>query len=186
MYRDSFIFKWPMFLGLEHLQGVMLINEYPIGFLKRCRILKPKEKNDDEEHGPLAAAKVPYYVEGLGEGIRRILKDYNIRTVFKTIDNLGRILTKVKDPAPLEERPGVIYKIRCICGDFYVGETKRMLATRLKEHKAACRLGAFERSAVAEHAWQEGHEIDIDWNDMEILDTARDYTCTSEWLLRPA
>ena len=147
----------------------MLINEYPIGFLKRCRTLKPKEKND-EEHGPLATAKVPY-VEGLGEEIRRILKDYNIRTVFKTIDTLGRILTKVKDPTPPEERPGVIYKIRCICGDFYVGETKRTLATRLKEHKAACRLGAFERSAVAEHAWQEGHEID--WNDVEILDTAR-------------
>ena len=156
---------------LEHLQGVMLINEYPIGFLKRCRTLKPKEKNDDEEHGPLATAKVPY-VEGLGEEIRRILKDYNIRTVFKTIDTLGRILTKVKDPTPPEERPGVIYKIRCMCGDFYVGETKRTLATRLKEHKAACRLGAFERSAVAEHAWQEGHEID--WNDVEILDTAKD------------
>ena len=91
--------------------------------------------------------------------------------MFKTIDTLGRIFTKVKDPTPPEERPGVVYKIICICGDFYVGETKRTLETRLKEHKAACRLGAFERSAVAEHAWQEGHEIN--WNDMEILDTTR-------------
>ena len=41
-----------------------------------------------------------------------------------------------------------------------------------KEHKAVCRLGAFERSAVVEHTWQEGHEID--WKDMEIIDTARD------------
>ena len=38
---------------LEHLQGVMLNNEYPIGFLKRCRTLKWKEKNDDEEYKPL-------------------------------------------------------------------------------------------------------------------------------------
>ena len=102
-------------------------NESPIGFLKRCRTLK--RKNNDE-HKPLTTAKIPYG-EGLGEEIRRILKDYNIRTVFKTIDTLGRILTKVKDPTPPEERPGVVYKIRCICGDFYVGETKRMLATRL-------------------------------------------------------
>ena len=53
-----------------------------------------------------------------------------------------------------------------------MGETERALATRSKEHKAACRLGAFKRSTNAEHAWQQGHEIN--WNDVEILDTARD------------
>ena len=55
---------------------------------------------------------------------------------------------------------------------FYVGETGRNLTTRVKEHKAAYRLAAFDRSAVAKHAWQEGHEIE--WNDVEILDTAQD------------
>ena len=40
----------------------------------------------------------------------------------------------------------------------------------MKEHKTACRLAAFERSAVAEHTWQAGHEIE--WDDIEILDTA--------------
>ena len=34
----------------------------------------------------------------------------------------------------------------------------------------ACRLAAFQRSAVAEHAWQASHEIE--WDDVEILDTA--------------
>ena len=92
--------------------------------------------------------------------------------MFRTVDTLGRIFTRVKDPIPPEERTGVIYKIKCICGDFYVGETGRNLTTRLKEHKAACRLAAFDRSAVAKHAWQEGHEIE--WNDVEILDTAKD------------
>ena len=42
----------------------------------------------------------------------------------------------------------------------------------MKEHKAACRLAAFERSAVAEYAWQASHEIE--WDDVEILDTATD------------
>ena len=36
----------------------------------------------------------------------------------------------------------------------------------MKEHKAACRLAAFERSAAAEHAWQAGHEIE--WDDVDI------------------
>ena len=78
----------------------------------------------------------------------------------------------MKDPTPRNERPGVIYKIRCECGDFYIGETGRTLDTRLKEHKAACRQGAFERSAVAEHAWQPGHAID--WENVEIMDTHKD------------
>ena len=66
---------------------------------------------------------------------------------------------KVKDPTPPEERPGIVYKIKCICGDFYIGETGRSPTAKMKKHKAACRLGAFERSVVTEHAWQAGHEI---------------------------
>ena len=80
------------------------------------------------------------------------------------------MLTKVKDPVPPEDRTGVVYKIGCICGDVYIGETSRPLNTRIKEHKAACPLANFERSAVAEHAWQDGHSIE--WDNIEILDTA--------------
>ena len=111
------------------------------------------------------------YIEGLSEEIRKIIRGFRITTVFSTIYNLG---TRVKDPTPTDERPDIIYmyKIKCICGDFYVGETKRTLATKIKEHKAACRLATFERSAVAQHAWQEGHEIN--WDDVDILDNAKD------------
>ena len=37
---------------------------------------------------------------------------------------------------------------RCIA----IGETKRTLETRMKEHHAAVRLEQLEKSAVAEHA----------------------------------
>ena len=47
---------------LEHLQGATL----------------KRKENDDEQ---ATTAKIAY-VEGLGEEIRRILKDYNIRTVL--------------------------------------------------------------------------------------------------------
>ena len=40
----------------------------------------------------------------------------------------------------------------------------------LKEYCAAARLGQLEKSAVAEHAWQDGHTID--WSDVRILDEA--------------
>ena len=97
---------------------------------------------------------------------------YNIRTAFRSGALLGKLLTKVKDPVPLEDRPGAIYKISCLCGDSYIGETGRPTNTRVKEHKAACRLAHFEKSAVAEHAWQDGHIIE--WDQVTILDTASD------------
>ena len=37
----------------------------------------------------------------------------------------------------------------------------------MKEHRAAARLGQLEKSAIAEHAWQDGHTID--WSDVRVL-----------------
>ena len=159
---------------VKHIQGVMLNNDYSIGFPKRYRILKPKERSgseDKDEQKLHSTAKIPY-IEGLSQEIRRILRGFRTRTVFRTINKLGRILTSVKDPTPPDERPRVIYNIKHTCGDFFVGETKRTLATGIKEHKTACWLAAFERSAVAKHAWQEDHKIN--WDDVEILDKAKD------------
>ena len=51
-------------------------------------------------------------------------------------------------------------------------ETGITTNTRVKEHKAACRLANFERSAVAEHVWKDGHVIE--WDDVEVLDMATD------------
>ena len=83
------------------------------------------------------------------------------------------LLTKVKDPVPQEEKTGVVYKISCDCGDHYIGETGRTPGTRVKEHLSACKYARFERSAVAEHAWQDGHRIDLEG--VEGLDVASNH-----------
>ena len=38
----------------------------------------------------------------------------------------------------------------CSCGHVYIGETKKALETRIKEHKAATRRGKIEKSPIAE------------------------------------
>ena len=55
----------------------------------------------------------------------------------------------------------------------YIGETGRTLKTRVKEHLSACKYARFEISAVAEHAWQDGHCID--WEGVKILDVASNH-----------
>lgn len=127
---------------------------------------KGADKTDKEEPNPLfSTASIPY-IQGLSENIRRLLRGY-IRTTFKSSWTLRRMLTNVKDPVQPEERTGVIYKISCICGDAYIQS--------INEHKDQGTQGSqqaakFERSAVAEHAWQDDHSIE--WDSVEILDTA--------------
>ena len=42
--RDVISNQHPLKNEMKHQQGVMLNNNYPIGFLRRCRTLKLKEK----------------------------------------------------------------------------------------------------------------------------------------------
>ena len=53
----------------------------------------------------------------------------------------------------------------------YIGETKQRLGTRLKEYRHPCRRGMMEKSAVAEHAWENHHPID--WEETTVLDHGR-------------
>ena len=92
----------------------------------------------------------------------------DIRTVFTTISTLRQQLSKVKDPDPMLSRAGVVYRIPCSCGKQYIGETKRALGVRLKEHQAATRRGEVEKSAISEYAWEEKHHPA--WDEIAILE----------------
>ena len=87
----------------------------------------------------------------------------------------------MKDKVPAEKQSGVVYKIPCSCGKVYLGETRRRLETRLKEHKDACRRGELEKSAIAEHAWTHDHAIK--WEETSVVDRASRHT---ELLLKEA
>ena len=75
-----------------------------------------------------------------------------------------------KDPLLKDDHRGVVYKINCLnCESSYVGQTKRKLKTRIKEHKADIRKSTSEMSVVSRHQLNEMHELD--WNNIRILDT---------------
>jgi hypothetical protein len=42
----------------------------------------------------------------------------------------------------------------------YIGQTCRLLKTRIDEHKAAIKLAKTDESAVAEHVWIK-HQVDL-------------------------
>ena len=117
----------------------------------------------------------------MSEDIRRICRGHNIRVAFRSSRTLRSMLSNVKDKVPAEKQSGVVYKIPCSCGKVYLGETKRRLETRLKEHKDACRRGELEKSAIAEHAWTNDHAIK--WEETSVVDRASRH---AELLLKEA
>ncbi|KAL1110151.1 hypothetical protein AAG570_008228 [Ranatra chinensis] len=76
----------------------------------------------------------------------------------------------VKDPLPL--KTSGVYEIPCCCGESYIGQTGRLVSTRIQEHIRATKNNDM-KSAVAEHSMETGHLIDFE--KMRILASVSGY-----------
>ena len=90
--------------------------------------------------------------------IKRVYSQYGASTVFKPHQTLRQLLVIPKDKASDEEKSGVVYRYPCKgCDKVYIGQTKRSLGDRIKEH---CAKTTSNQSALAEHSKNTGHELD--------------------------
>jgi len=69
---------------------------------------------------------------------------------------------------------GVVYKISCHdCEASYIGQTKRQLRTRIKEHDSDFRKKNGSPSVISEHRRNFNH--DFEWDNIKIIDNERSY-----------
>jgi len=81
---------------------------------------------------------------------------------------LDLVRNKKKDALKEEEQRGMVYSVPCMkCEAVYIGETKKKLQERLKQHKDDLRLKR-DRNAIYKHVQEEAH--DIDWKGTEVLE----------------
>ena len=66
-----------------------------------------------------------------------------------------------------------VYRIPCECGKVYIGETRRPMQDRIKEHDRGIRLTLTETSAVSEHDHNTGHKPL--WNEVKFIDRNPNY-----------
>jgi hypothetical protein len=93
--------------------------------------------------------------------IRTSFPEVDFRFMFKAHDTLGRHFNH-KDKTQKEMKPKIVYKLNCLdCEKFYIGQSVRHVCKRKEEHMVD------QDSSVYKHAR-------IDWDNIEILDTARD------------
>jgi len=88
--------------------------------------------------------------------------------VYKLTKKLNTLIRLDKDKLPNNERTNVVYKLNCNnCNATYIGQTKRHLHTRVKEHINNIKLHATNYSVISKHKIETGH--DFDWKNPKIL-----------------
>ena len=78
---------------------------------------------------------LPYFGH-ISKTIQSILKKFQIHTISRIPFKMEGLITLGKDILNRLEKSGVIYKLICKrCKVIYVGQTGRLLNTRVEEHK---------------------------------------------------
>ncbi|XP_071582490.1 uncharacterized protein [Temnothorax nylanderi] len=101
------------------------------------------------------------YVKGLSAGIRGTLERVRCDVVYKIPKKLSAVIRRGKDRLATNRETNVVYKIDCEnCDASYIGQTKRHLETRVKEHfsdikKHDSNFSVLTFRAMREHA----HEL---------------------------
>jgi len=76
---------------------------------------------------------------------------------MKPVRKLSNLLTSSKDPVIIKSRQGVVCPIPCRdCNKRYIGENKRSLETRQREHKVDVTNKRFDKSAFTQHTFDPG------------------------------
>jgi len=118
--------------------------------------MKPATRTNKTEDKPTSTAYLPYTQTTYGR-ISRMLAKYNIKSVAISPKKISSYMPPNKD-APGLRTPG-IYKIPCECGYVYIGQSGRSVQLRIKEHDRHIRSAQPDKTAVAEHSFNQDHII---------------------------
>ena len=115
------------------------------------------------------------YIKGVSDKIKRILLETGVQVAFKLFLTIGRFLPSLKDEINHNEKSNLIYEVPCQnCPFVYIGQTKRDLKSRIKEHQRAIKYQRPEKSALCQHSMENDHLID--WSKVKILKVEHDYS----------
>ena len=170
---------WKLFHSdIKKLENILKRNAYPPKVIDRelrkylnNRLSKTKTK---EEKGKVHYFKLPYighFSKKVKTKISEICQKYchelKITTCFSLLKTGS--LFSVKDVIPSDQRSFVVYYFSCPgCNASYVGETTRILMTRIDEH-----LHSGKGSIIFEHLNQNSNCRDLaNINSFKIIDTA--------------
>ncbi|KAG5308732.1 SWET1 protein, partial [Acromyrmex insinuator] len=155
-------------LKIEKTRGTLIscINSafYPLAtFLKdiidnnffstiKIKILENRSNLDKNNSNLKKKFFIISYLSKVSEKFKKLSHIQGFNIAYKLINKMNRFIKTGKEPLRKEDHCGVVYKINCLnCEFFYIGQTKRKLKTRIKEHRAGIRSSTSEMSVVSRH-----------------------------------
>ena len=148
---------------------------------------KDRRKKDSGKDKNRGMVILPY-IGGISEKLARILKKRKVTTAMRPHTTLKNMLVHPKDKTDPKEG---VYTIDCeSCDMKYVGETKRVVKARVKEHRTEVEKmqevmvytrnarkaseTTVHKSAITDHVSQLNHLID--WDSAKLVERERDWT----------
>ena len=123
--------------------------------------------SDNVARDPLKFITIPY-IKGLSDGVGRTMRDAKFKVLLTIPKKLDCIIRRGKDTLPNLKQTELIYEIDCAnCNAAYIGQTKRHLETRVKEHFCDIRKNSDNHSVVSKHRLTHNH--DFNWQQPKIL-----------------
>jgi len=177
--------------NIENCIELLINNGYPLQLIfeqinKRLKKILWSKVHSDINNGTILiknnAADVDIkkqffvipYVKGISEITSSMFNKSIFTTGYRCINKLDKIIKVQKDPTEHTQKNNIVYKIICNnCEASYVGQTKRKMMTRIKEHQNNIKLDKSKHSVITEHILELGHNFN--WNNIKVLDTEPHY-----------
>ena len=139
---------------IRHVKQALKANNYPDWMITLPNAAPVSRVSEESVKERGIYASVPC-IKGTSERLQRAFKSHEITLIHKPFNSLRSQLVRVKDKTENLKKCGTVYHIHCEqCDKNYVGETARLLETRIKEHLSR------NSSAVNEHCKLTGHSVD--------------------------
>jgi len=133
----------------------------------------PNKKNDTDLETNKKFFVIPYMC-GISETVASLFNKSVYTVGFKGLNKLDKIVRVQKDYTEHSHKNNVVYKINCKnCDASYVGQTKRQIRTRIKEHYNNIKTDKSKHSVITEHIINFNHNFD--WDNIKIMDTESNY-----------
>ena len=139
-------------VALEHgfnRREITRIEQKVITRLKRkdnfCTTLRPNTPKDEKNK-----TIVFTFNNCITKSWENSFKSMNFKIAYKPGTQIYKAIRNNKDIIDNNKKYGV-YAVNCLCSSTYVGQTRRNLGTRLKEHREAINRGDLDYSGVSKH-----------------------------------